>query len=526
MSYGVPCPAHGSHAWLAISSQCLICNELSASVRDRLITMKFGSSYRVAAGVLLGASLLGLGLHTGASRRASLRIHVAPGVADARSQHGSLQAGVAELPWLLRAPEPHTAVTGALLPEVPRARGPLFALAYQYDTRVFDAARASAHNLGLVRRGTVLTALTKVKGRGCRQGAWYRLEGIGFACSRDGFLVSRSRPNFFLRQPAPELNAPLPFKYARIVTEGALRFHRMPSPEEESAIAALEAASEELPDVVETRMVGDYFVALDRLESAGDRAYYRTVRGRYVRAADVAPREPPRMQGVVLSGQRKLPYAFVHTESIVFKLAGSAPEAAGRAELHSRFPLLDRSLSGHPELVLGPDGLLLLRESVRVARRIPRPAEIGSGDKWIHVDLDEQTLVAYQGDEPVFVTLVSTGKEESGHATPVGLFRIREKHVSVTMSGDDPVDGHYEVAEVPWTQFYHESYALHGAYWHDTFGNTRSHGCTNIAPPDARWLFLWTTPQLPSGFQALRRAHGTYVYLTRDEAIQLADSAS
>jgi lipoprotein-anchoring transpeptidase ErfK/SrfK len=156
------------------------------------------------------------------------------------------------------------------------------------------------------------------------------------------------------------------------------------------------------------------------------------------------------------------------------------------------------------------------RERVRVARGIARPDGIPARAKWIHVDLSEQTLVAYEGDRPVFATLVSTGREDTGHATPTGLFWVGEKHVTVTMSGEDPVDGYYEVAEVPWTQFYDGSYALHGAYWHDTFGKTRSHGCTNISPSDARWLFHWTDGEVRPGFHARRGMHGTGVYITSD----------
>jgi lipoprotein-anchoring transpeptidase ErfK/SrfK len=263
-------------------------------------------------------------------------------------------------------------------------------------------------------------------------------------------------------------------------------------------------------------MFGDYFVALDRIERDGDQRFFRTVRGRYVHADDVEPRDAPQMHGVVLSRTRQLPYAFVYgeAEAPLFELSKKQPKAVGRAQVHARFALREDPTPQHPELVPAPHGLFIARDRVRIARRIARPKDVPADAKWIHVNLAEQTLVAYEGDEPVFATLVSTGKEETGHGTPTGLFRIREKHVSVTMSGDDAVEGHYEVAEVPWTQFYYDSYALHGAYWHDTFGNTRSHGCTNISPPDARWLFHWTTPGLPEGFHARRRLTGSHVYVT------------
>jgi hypothetical protein len=86
------------------------------------------------------------------------------------------------------------------------------------------------------------------------------------------------------------------------------------------------------------------------------------------------------------------------------------------------------------------------------------------------------------------------------------------------MRGEDPVEGPYEVGDVPWTMFYQNSYALHGAYWHNTFGRVRSHGCTNLSPIDARWLFHFTDDEVPAGWHARRQLkHGTWVWFTRGE---------
>jgi hypothetical protein len=198
----------------------------------------------------------------------------------------------------------------------------------------------------------------------------------------------------------------------------------------------------------------------------------------------------------------------------VFRLdAEQALTPVGTAEPHARVSAIrEAEIDGHP-LVVAPDNLALPRERVRIARRIKRPTDVPRGAKWIHVDLAEQTLVAYEGNDPVFATLVSSGKGKE-FATPIGLFQIREKHISITMSGPDPDHGVYEVGEVPWTLYYHDSYALHGAYWHDDFGQTRSHGCTNIAPADARWLFYWTDGDVPPGWNGIRNIKGTWVYLT------------
>jgi hypothetical protein len=56
------------------------------------------------------------------------------------------------------------------------------------------------------------------------------------------------------------------------------------------------------------------------------------------------------------------------------------------------------------------------------------------------------------------------------------------------------------VEHVPWVLLFQGHNALHGAYWHDRFGQRRSHGCVNLAPKDARWIFEWVSPTLPEGW--------------------------
>jgi lipoprotein-anchoring transpeptidase ErfK/SrfK len=138
----------------------------------------------------------------------------------------------------------------------------------------------------------------------------------------------------------------------------------------------------------------------------------------------------------------------------------------------------------------------------------PTPKDLAAGEKWIDVNLKSQTLVAYEGDKPVFATAVSTGKEdkedkEKDHHTPPGTFRIREKHIAATMDGDVASDGPYSIEDVPWIMYFNGSYALHGAFWHNNFGRQQSHGCVNLAPLDAKAMFGWTEPHLPDNWHGV-----------------------
>lgn len=130
---------------------------------------------------------------------------------------------------------------------------------------------------------------------------------------------------------------------------------------------------------------------------------------------------------------------------------------------------------------------------------------LGESDdyRWIEVDLSDQKLYAHEGDRIVYEFLVSSGKPWT--PTLSGDFRIWLKLRYAKMSGGSREAGnYYYLPNVPFIQYYSGDYGLHGAYWHNNFGNTMSHGCVNLAIPDAEKLFVWTRPVVPAGRNAVR----------------------
>jgi lipoprotein-anchoring transpeptidase ErfK/SrfK len=110
-------------------------------------------------------------------------------------------------------------------------------------------------------------------------------------------------------------------------------------------------------------------------------------------------------------------------------------------------------------------------------------------ERWVSIDLYEQNLVAYEGTTPVFSTLIASGLPR--WPTYEGLFNIYYRNPREYMSWGTVGDDFYSLEEVPWTMFFDEGRALHGAYWHDGFGYRRSHGCVNMSITDAKWLYDW-----------------------------------
>jgi len=140
---------------------------------------------------------------------------------------------------------------------------------------------------------------------------------------------------------------------------------------------------------------------------------------------------------------------------------------------------------------------------IRVLRPITRPPEVGPDELWVDVDRSEQTLALRRGDRLLFATLVSTG-EGARWATPRGLYRVYDKSVYGDMKSREDADEPYHVEKVPWVMHFKHRYALHGVFWHWGFGHAASHGCVNLAPRDARYLFARIGPEMGKGW------HTTY----------------
>jgi lipoprotein-anchoring transpeptidase ErfK/SrfK len=111
--------------------------------------------------------------------------------------------------------------------------------------------------------------------------------------------------------------------------------------------------------------------------------------------------------------------------------------------------------------------------------------------KWIAVNLFEQTMAVYEGQRMIYASLVSSGL--GAWPTRPGTFQIYSKLPETKMSGAyarDKSDFYY-LEDVPWTMYFDQSIALHGAYWHDGYGFRKSHGCVNLSPADSVWLYNW-----------------------------------
>jgi lipoprotein-anchoring transpeptidase ErfK/SrfK len=201
---------------------------------------------------------------------------------------------------------------------------------------------------------------------------------------------------------------------------------------------------------------------------------------------------PSVFQGVTFPSTPAIDFGWVMTETSSY----SSPGGKATPNNYQRFDFVTvyqvQTVNGVPWVQIGPNAWLekSLVASVEVNTT---PPEGVSGGRWIEVNLYDQTLSVYDNYQLVFATLISSGG--APFYTRPGTFQIYEKLDSTTMSGSFEADksDFYYLEDVPWTMYYDQSRALHGAYWHSFFGYAHSHGCVNLSLSDAHWLYDWAS---------------------------------
>ena len=137
--------------------------------------------------------------------------------------------------------------------------------------------------------------------------------------------------------------------------------------------------------------------------------------------------------------------------------------------------------------LIGPNQWVEARKVAQVVINTTPPEGVTT-NRWIDVNLAEQTLAVYDNRELIFATVIASGSEPFW--TKPGLFQIFQKKETETMRNSDPTDFYY-LDNVPWTMYFDGARALHGAYWRTRFGFPQSHGCVNLSVGDSHWLFNW-----------------------------------
>lgn len=409
---------------------------------------------------------------------------------------------------------------------------------------------------------------------GC-DAAWYEVEPRGYVCVGDGRVtLDPDDPQY--RRVAPlhgDFSSASPHRYAESL--GGPRYAELPSPEtargREPDLAAYLSV---LDAMARGRVSVPMYAGADRTPATEPApnlldlpAELQVARWKSVRQSTVAhlgdfqhgsrsflltadlawvPKERTRpypeitFRGVRLDGSVHLPIAFFRVRDRPGYTRTAAGDFAREAGFSfprlSWVPLTGRedTRGGVRYLETSLPGVWIRHEEAVVPTPSPRApwgSAIGEPDPeppagrgtWIEASIDGGWLIAYEGTYPVYVTLASGGRGGPStrelpldtSSTPLGQFHVAGKFLSATMDGQGGVSH----ADVPWVLNFSGPYAIHGAYWHNSWGERMSGGCINVSPEDGKWLFTYAEPRLPPGWHGVRwapeREYATTVIVRR-----------
>lgn len=144
----------------------------------------------------------------------------------------------------------------------------------------------------------------------------------------------------------------------------------------------------------------------------------------------------------------------------------------------------------------------------------PLSPQVPPAAKRLEVNTSAQAVIAYEFERPVFMTRTATGARFSNgdFSTPHGRYITAHKRPYRHMAAGNLAANGYDLPGVPWVTYITESgISFHGTYWHNNFGRPRSHGCINLTPSAAKWVFRWCTPVVPPDQQFAIEADGATV---------------
>jgi hypothetical protein len=425
------------------------------------------------------------------------------------------------------------------------------------ETLVYERPSFKSQKIGYLRAGAQVRRDAEPAGyEGCKLG-FYRVMPQGYVCVGPTATLDPQNPVAQFSRVRPDRSAAMPYLYARSLYPTPPFYTRLPSKLEQqqqevelarhleanTRYAWRNAQIDQTPPFLLAggqaptpfgyaheankltigRALPDSSFALLAIYDHQGRRFGLTTDMSLLPLDRMKPVAPSTFHGLALGSGVTLPVVFVRAKNALL-YAGSPSSGLSIVRpigFREALPITgrSRSLSGLSYLETTTGEWLRDENLVRVDKMVQRPGWVKPGRTWIHVSVLKQSMVAYEGDTPVYVTLVSTGADGLGdpkttRSTVRGQFLIHTKHVTATMDSDEAGDS-FDLRDVPYVQYFSEGFAFHAAYWHDTFGTPHSHGCVNLSPRDSRWLFHWTDPPVPQAWHGgMSLRGGTLVHIS------------
>jgi lipoprotein-anchoring transpeptidase ErfK/SrfK len=227
------------------------------------------------------------------------------------------------------------------------------------------------------------------------------------------------------------------------------------------------------------------YVAYATTKTEGGRTFYRVTFGYgWMEAEKLQPLAPSTFSGLLLTRDVPFRFGWVLAETQSVNAAGTPIQTYTRYQIVHEVP----AVTQNPGFIaVGADEWL--PEDMVALVSPPVPADAGANTcRFIYVNLAKQTLTVYDKCKLVFATLISSG---ANSWTFEGRFAILNKVEYSSIMPPPTSTSEYYIEGVPYFMTYAGNFGFHGTYWHDNFGTAASHGCINLSPADAKWLFDW-----------------------------------
>jgi hypothetical protein len=384
---------------------------------------------------------------------------------------------------------------------VPPADGPRLG-AIAHTTPVREAPYEDATIIGYLHAGaTVARAVEAYSNDGCTEG-WYPIRPRGFVCVDEGATLDLQHPTLLAMAIAPNLGADMPYAYARTKTDATV--YEVDEEAERRVRAKRSMTSKSGAAIVGSWQASD--------ENGKELELAMLTNGSFVDVSVLDRAEYSAFKGVELRGATQLPVGFIVKRGIsAWDITGPTLKRKRRLDVHEVLPLTGKFRTSHNEKFWETvDGDWVRHRDMTTARqRSKMPAFVNDGRRWLDVSIVTGTAVAYEGEEPVYATLLSVGADrlgeqvQEGRVTERGEFAVVSKHITALNAKPEGFANRVEMHDVPWVLELASGQLLHGAYWHKRFGVEHGPGNLQLSPADAHWIWQWAGPSVPEGWHAV-----------------------
>jgi lipoprotein-anchoring transpeptidase ErfK/SrfK len=384
---------------------------------------------------------------------------------------------------------------------VPPEGGPELG-ATAHATPIRQAPHRAAPIIGYLHAGARVVRAEHPYTREACEAGWYPIRPRGFVCLDEGATLDLDHPTLTTMAIQPDLNAALPYTYARTTRDGHLW---SPANAQQRTIVTERAITSRSGAAI----VGSW----EATDPEGQtRRLAMLTNGRFLDVNDLEEATASTFVGVTLSESEKLPVGFIVKRGIAaWDIEGPTFERKRDLQYHELLRLTGRSRDVKGARYWeASDGLWVRHQDMTtIVERAEKPSFAQSGRRWVDVSVISGTLVAYEGNSPVYATLVSVGRDRvsdelpDAKVTKRGEFTVTAKYITGIQSDVHGFANRVEIHDAPWVIEMASGQSIHGAFWHNRFGIEHGDGNLQLSPADARWLFQWVTPELPQGWHGL-----------------------